>query len=179
MKSIALLDNAIRLQQLFRHDQPLAVGRPGNVLVTARPHSKRLCRSTFGGNTTCVEVRCDDTLIVMDMWTGLRELGLGLMGETFKNNGLRGTILQSHVHWDHIAGYPFFPQLYMPRKRLDNQFTFYGGKEWDRSLESVLRGQMNPPVFPVFTTDPTTKITTFGSQTLKHFNFVFSIGQTF
>lgn len=38
---------------------------------------------------------------------------------------------------------------------------------------------LNPPVFPVFTTDPTTKITTFGSQTLKHFNFFFSIGQTF
>ena len=38
---------------------------------------------------------------------------------------------------------------------------------------------LNPPVFPVFTTDPTTKITTFSSQTLKHFNFFFSIGQTF
>jgi outer membrane protein assembly complex protein YaeT len=38
---------------------------------------------------------------------------------------------------------------------------------------------LNPPVFPVFTTDPTTKITTFSSQTLRHFNFFFSIGQTF
>ena len=38
---------------------------------------------------------------------------------------------------------------------------------------------LNPPVFPVFSTDPTTKITTFSSQTLKHFNFFFSIGQTF
>ena len=38
---------------------------------------------------------------------------------------------------------------------------------------------LNPPVFPVFTTDATTNVTTFGSQTLKHFNFFFSIGQTF
>lgn len=38
---------------------------------------------------------------------------------------------------------------------------------------------LNPPKFPVFTTDPTTKITTFAPQTLKHFNFYFSIGQTF
>ncbi len=38
---------------------------------------------------------------------------------------------------------------------------------------------LNPPVFPVFTTDPATKITTFSSQTLRHFNFYFSIGQTF
>jgi len=38
---------------------------------------------------------------------------------------------------------------------------------------------MNPPVFPVFTTDATTKVTTFAPQTLSHFNFYFSIGQTF
>lgn len=38
---------------------------------------------------------------------------------------------------------------------------------------------MNPPTFPVFTTDPNTNVTTFGSQTLKHFNVFFSIGQTF
>ena len=38
---------------------------------------------------------------------------------------------------------------------------------------------LNPPKFPVFTTDPKTNVTTFGAQTLKHFNFYFSIGQTF
>lgn len=38
---------------------------------------------------------------------------------------------------------------------------------------------LNPPVFPVFTTDPATNVTTFSSQRLKHFNFYFSIGQTF
>jgi outer membrane protein insertion porin family len=38
---------------------------------------------------------------------------------------------------------------------------------------------INPPTFPVFTTDSTTNITTFQSQTLKHFNVFFSIGQTF
>ena len=38
---------------------------------------------------------------------------------------------------------------------------------------------LNPPTFPVITTDPVTGITTFRSQTLKHFNFYFSIGQTF
>jgi ribonuclease BN (tRNA processing enzyme) len=106
-------------------------------------------RSTYGGNTTCVEVRCGDALIILDMGTGLRELGLGLLGETIKNKGLKGTIFQSHVHWDHIQGYPFWSQLYMPRERFDNRFDFYGGRGWDASLEEVLRGQMNPPVFPV------------------------------
>lgn len=106
-------------------------------------------RSTFGGNTTCVEVRVGNELIILDMGTGIRELGMSLMGETIANKGLRGTILQSHVHWDHIQGFPFFPQIYMPRKQFDNSFTFYGGKDWDRSLDDALRGQMNPPMFPV------------------------------
>jgi len=106
-------------------------------------------RATYGGNTTCVEVRVGGELIILDMGTGLRELGLGLLGETFKNKGLKGTILQSHVHWDHIQGYPFWPQLYMPRTLVQNAFSFYGGRAWDKSLEEVLRGQMNPPVFPV------------------------------
>ncbi len=106
-------------------------------------------RSTFGGNTSCVEVRCDDALMILDMGTGLRELGISLLPVALKNKGLQGTILQSHVHWDHIQGYPFWKQLYMPRRFFDNRFTFFGGREWDRSLEDVLRGQMNAPVFPV------------------------------
>ncbi|MEK7546382.1 MAG: MBL fold metallo-hydrolase [Patescibacteria group bacterium] len=106
-------------------------------------------RATYGGNTTCVEVRVGGELIILDMGTGLRELGLSLMGETRKYGGLKGTILQSHVHWDHIQGYPFWPQLYIPRTAVQNEFMFYGGREWDKSLEEVLRGQMNPPVFPV------------------------------
>jgi len=106
-------------------------------------------RATYGGNTTCVEVRVDGLLFILDMGTGLRELGLGLMGETIRNKGIWGNILQSHVHWDHIQGYPFWPQLYMPREAFRNEFWFNGGRAWDKSLEEVLRGQMNPPVFPV------------------------------
>lgn len=106
-------------------------------------------RSTFGGNTTCVEVRAGGHLIILDMGTGLRELGNALMPETLANKGVHGTIFQSHVHWDHIQGVPFWDQLYMSRSLFDNRFVFYGGKDWDKSLEDVLRGQMNPPVYPV------------------------------
>ncbi len=106
-------------------------------------------RSTYGGNTTCVEVRCGKTLIIIDMGTGLRELGSALMPETLEAKGLSGIILQSHVHWDHIQGLPFFGPLYMPKGVFKNKFTFYGGKEWDANLETVLKGQMDHPVFPV------------------------------
>ena len=108
-------------------------------------------RSTIGGNTTCVEVRCGNELIILDMGSGMRPLGNTLIGEMFakKTKGIQGTFLQSHVHWDHIQGYPFFGPLYMDRRKFDNRFRFFGGKEWDSSLEDVLRGQMNGPVFPV------------------------------
>ncbi|MEK7648667.1 MAG: MBL fold metallo-hydrolase [Patescibacteria group bacterium] len=106
-------------------------------------------RSTYGGNTTCVEVRCGKTLIIIDMGTGLRELGSALMPETLEAKGLSGIILQSHVHWDHIQGLPFFNPLYMPKGVFKNKFIFYGGKEWDANLETVLKGQMDHPVFPV------------------------------
>lgn len=124
-------------------------GDPEALKAWAREHLPFATRSTFGGNTTCVEVRCGDELIVLDMGTGIRELGTALMPQTLRDRGIRGTILQSHVHWDHIQGYPFWPQLYMPRGAFDNRFSFFGGKEWDRSLEDALRGQMNAPMFPV------------------------------
>lgn len=106
-------------------------------------------RSTYGGNTTCYEVRCRNGLVILDMGSGLRELGRSLMPQTLRHRRLSGLILQSHVHWDHIQGFPFWSQLYLPRRVFNNEFLFCGGKAWDAQLESVLVGQMNPPVFPV------------------------------
>lgn len=106
-------------------------------------------RSTYGGNTTCVEVQAGSELFILDMGTGVRELGKQQMGELLKTSKLSGTILQSHVHWDHIQGIPFWAPLYLPRRQFDCQFEFYGGKQWDSQLDLVYRGQMNPPVFPV------------------------------
>ncbi len=107
-------------------------------------------RATFGGNTTCVEVRCGSLLIILDMGTGIRELGLSLLPQVFQRKGFDCVILQSHVHWDHIQGVPFWAELYMGEtKGFHNNSCFYGGKEWDKSLEEVLRGQMDQPVFPI------------------------------
>jgi phosphoribosyl 1,2-cyclic phosphodiesterase len=105
--------------------------------------------STYGGNTTCVEVNCGEQLFILDMGTGVRELGKAQMAEAFKTKVLRGTILQSHVHWDHIQGFPFWGPMYLPRRQFQCAFEFYGGKSWDSQLDLVYRGQMNPPVFPV------------------------------
>ena len=95
----------------------------------------------YGGNTSCVEVRCGDELIIIDAGTGIRNLGTELLKET----PLKASILFSHVHWDHIQGIPFIRPAYKP----GNGFKLYGNKNWDAKLEYVLRWQMQKPNFPV------------------------------
>jgi phosphoribosyl 1,2-cyclic phosphodiesterase len=99
----------------------------------------------YGGNTTCVEVRTDDDqLIIFDAGTGIRELGRSLMAGA--NGGpIRGDVLFSHAHWDHIQGLPFFT----PAFQTGNHFRLWGAPALLKSLEVVLRQQMSPVVFPV------------------------------
>src|SRR4051794_34378267 len=70
----------------------------------------------YGGNSVCVEVRlADDTCIVLDAGTGIRELGNALLREDY-----RGSIhiFITHAHWDHIMGLPFFAPLYRKASRI-------------------------------------------------------------
>jgi ribonuclease BN (tRNA processing enzyme)/DNA-binding response OmpR family regulator len=60
-------------------------------------------------------------------------------------NGLRGHILISHTHWDHIQGIPFFCPLFAP----GNEWDIYGPKGLGQSLREALAGQMQYTYFPV------------------------------
>lgn len=106
--------------------------------------------STYGGNTSCVEVRYGDDILILDMGTGLRPLGNSLIPEMFSRKGLKAHFVLSHVHWDHIQGLPFFAPLYVNKsKGVSNQWTFLGGTGWQSTAEVCLKGQMDPPTFPV------------------------------
>ena len=98
----------------------------------------------YGGNTTCVEVRTGNDIIILDAGTGLRLLGHALLKE-FKNQPLNLTLLISHTHWDHIQGLPFFAPLYLARCHLH----ILGGKGARRQFVEALTGQMESPYFPV------------------------------
>lgn len=64
----------------------------------------------YGGNTVCVEVRlADDTLLILDGGTGLRELGKALEREQFRGPM---SMLLTHLHWDHVMGIPFFGPMW-------------------------------------------------------------------
>ncbi len=71
-----------------------------------------------GGNTTCVEVQSGEHTIVIDAGSGIRPLGLSLLGRGFDRG--QGTIhlFFTHAHWDHLMGFPFFKPAYVRGNRI-------------------------------------------------------------
>jgi phosphoribosyl 1,2-cyclic phosphodiesterase len=94
-----------------------------------------------GGNTSCVEVRCGSTCIVFDSGTGIRLLGQRLLRET----PIEVHLFFSHVHWDHIQGFPFFGPAFVK----GNTIHMYGAANSRGTVESAMAGQMEFPNFPV------------------------------
>jgi phosphoribosyl 1,2-cyclic phosphodiesterase len=99
----------------------------------------------YGGNTACVEVSDDKTLLIFDSGTGIRPLGMDLLKRTPKGARIQGHIFISHFHLDHIQGFPFFVPVYVP----GNSFTIYGCEGAGKKLENIFVGQMSPEYFPV------------------------------
>jgi len=98
----------------------------------------------YGGNTACVELRAaDGTLVVLDCGTGAHGLGQALLAS--EPRPLRGHLLITHTHWDHIQGFPFFAPLFDP----ETEWDIYAPGGLGRRLEETLAGQMEYTYFPV------------------------------
>ena len=98
----------------------------------------------YGGNTTCVEVRAEGQIIVLDAGSGIRPLGLALEKE-FGERPINLTLLITHSHWDHIQGLPFF----LPAYQRKNQVRVLGYEGARAGLGAILAGQMETPFFPI------------------------------
>jgi phosphoribosyl 1,2-cyclic phosphodiesterase len=110
------------------------------------PSSADFVTSRYGGNTTCVSLRIPGQTVIFDAGSGLRTLGLSLA----RQMPLHATFFFSHVHWDHIQGFPFFIPGFVP----GNSFQLYG-PAFKREgvtgsiLESALVGQQASLNFPI------------------------------
>jgi len=99
---------------------------------------------TYGGNTSCVELRLGNEVLVLDAGSGIRRLGLALISE-LAAKPLTTTILISHTHWDHIQGLPFFRPAYHRTSRIH----VLGAPGTRSKLRAALVSQMDPIQFPV------------------------------
>ncbi len=96
----------------------------------------------YGGNTPCVHIQHEDTDIILDAGTGIRNLGLELMQQKRK---MDLHLLLSHTHWDHIQGLPFF----VPAYSKETNIYIYGSPQKESFLEGILQRQMDVNYFPV------------------------------
>jgi phosphoribosyl 1,2-cyclic phosphodiesterase len=99
--------------------------------------------STFGGNSSCVEIVTNGPEhVICDMGSGARPLGQAKIARFGVPNPQTYHIFISHLHWDHLMGFPFFAPMYIP----GNRIVIHG---CHAQLEEAIRLQMRAPCFPV------------------------------
>ncbi len=96
----------------------------------------------YGGNTSCLEVRCADRLLILDGGTGMRPLGAHLAGK----GPVDADIFFTHTHLDHIIGVPFFQPLYHKESNLR---IWAGHLKPRMSIKDALSSMMIGPLFPI------------------------------
>ena len=102
---------------------------------------------TFGGHSSCVEVELWDPEtssehVILDLGTGVRPLGGAMLARYGAARPQTYHVFMSHLHWDHIMGFPFFTPAYIP----GNRIIIYGCHD---QLEAAFRRQQEPISFPV------------------------------
>ncbi len=97
----------------------------------------------YGGESTCLEVVTDQgQTIIIDAGSGIRKLGKKIIREKMITDF---TLLFTHAHWDHLAGFPFFIPAYSP----DFSIAICGGDTAQLSVIHYLKHEMTPPYFPI------------------------------
>ena len=97
---------------------------------------------TFGGHSSCVQIEHGGPEhVVLDLGSGLRPLAGHFLGR-FSAAAQTYHMFLSHLHWDHIMGFPFFTPAYIPGNRIVIHSCH-------AEAEMALRRQQAPPSFPV------------------------------
>lgn len=100
-------------------------------------------RRTYGGNTACVQIDLGGAdYLLCDLGSGARAFSLAAFASHGPAKPQTYHVLVSHVHWDHIMGFPFFVPAFVP----GNKIKLYSCHP---HLEQAIRGQNKGPCFPV------------------------------
>ncbi len=98
---------------------------------------------TYGGNTSCVQVDTGGPdYLLCDLGSGAREFSISAIVKHGPAKPQTYHILMSHVHWDHIMGFPFFVPAFIP----GNTIKIYS---CHAKFEQAIRNQNHEPCFPV------------------------------
>ncbi|HUG37780.1 MAG TPA: MBL fold metallo-hydrolase, partial [Candidatus Limnocylindrales bacterium] len=119
------LDTEAKARAFVEHDLPFEVAH------------------TYGGNSACVEIETGGgEYVLCDLGSGARVFGNHVLALHGPARGRTYHVFMSHLHWDHIMGFPFFLPAYIP----GNRIRIYGGHA---ALEEAFRRQHGAPSFPV------------------------------
>ncbi|MDR0601930.1 MAG: MBL fold metallo-hydrolase [Treponema sp.] len=100
----------------------------------------------YGGNTSCLEIRADGRLVIIDFGTGIKPFGDWLMANDFRKGPIDADIFITHTHWDHIMGFPMFTPLFIPTSKL----RIRGPVSYeDDTLESIIGAQLSYRYWPI------------------------------
>ena len=83
----------------------------------------------YGGQTSCVAVAAEGepVRLLLDAGTGMTRAAELLEGKPFE-----GSVLLSHLHWDHTHGMPFFAGGFPP-----GFFSSHSGSDWPRAIRII------------------------------------------
>jgi len=98
---------------------------------------------TYGGHSSCVQIDAGgDEFVVLDMGSGARPFGQSMIERFGPGKPQIYHVFMSHLHWDHIMGFPFFTPIYIP----GNRIVVHSCHE---NVEYAFRRQQREPSFPV------------------------------
>jgi phosphoribosyl 1,2-cyclic phosphodiesterase len=98
----------------------------------------------YGGNTSCVELTLSDgSTLILDAGTGIRNLGLALVGREPIEAPIN--ILLTHLHMDHIQGLMFFAPAFRP----ESEIIIWGPASPEASLRDRIARYISAPLAPV------------------------------
>ncbi len=98
---------------------------------------------TYGGHSSCVQIDIGgEEFVVLDMGSGARPFGQSMIERFGPGKPQTYHVFMSHLHWDHIMGFPFFTPIYIP----GNRIVVHSCHE---NVEYAFRRQQRGPSFPV------------------------------